>query len=72
MVNHKMTWVSAWVATLDDEGRGYPTLRGILDDMSLAELEHISDVAMNLDRQARRVWTRKLADSDCTGEETNE
>jgi hypothetical protein len=53
----KMSWVSAWVAVVEANG----SLPSILEDMTLDELEYISDVALNLDRQARRVWYRKLA-----------
>lgn len=64
-----MSKISAWVAATEDEGRGYPTLRSILADMTLEELEHLSDVALNLDHQARRMWFQKLAKRYETGEE---
>ena len=61
----KMTWVSAWVAATEDDG----SLQSVLDDMTLEELEYVGEVSLNLDRQARRTWFRKLADRYETGEE---
>lgn len=51
----KMSWVSAWVAVVEANG----SLPSILEDMTLDELTHLSEVAMNLDHQARLAWLRK-------------